>query len=371
MLVCVGSGGVGKTTMSAALALRAASMGRRVLVLTVDPARRLANALGMASMPVEPVRIELAGGCEGELWAQMLDTKSTFDELVGRHAANEEERRRILDNPFYVKASTSLPGSDEYLAMEQLLIHHESERFDLLVLDTPPSPTAISFLDAPRRLLAFLDSASARLLVQATVAVRAPLSLFRVSSIVIRGVARFVGSDFFKDLLDFIHAFEGMFEGFAERARSARDLLCSQGAGFVIVHAPEQATLEEAASFDDMLTESGMRVRAFLANRVHRPAPFDLEDAGARLQERLVDRPAIGLVGAHSRARLKRKLERVTHDQELLAGQDERALAVVRARAADRTEPVPVVVVPHFDEDIHDLAGLSRFAGGAEVLARD
>lgn len=353
VVICVGSGGVGKTTTSAALALRAAGLGRRAIVLTIDPARRLANALGMATMPNHAVTVETPGA-PGRLSAMMLDTKTTFDALIERHAPTPAERDAILDNPFYRKASTSLAGAHEYMATEQLLWLHEGGEHDLIVLDTPPSTHAMDFLDAPRRLHRFLDSASARMIRRTTQGLQGPLGLFRIGGLLARGVSRFVGSDFFVDLLAFIQSFEGLYDGLRERAARARSLLRSERTGFVVVHSPEAATLREAARFEELLGADGMRVDAFCANRVHLPAAFDVARAEAALHARLVDGDALGLVDRVSRERLAAKLTALHRQLEELARRDAAALAHPGERVTVR--------VPHFDQDIHDLAGLTRFA---------
>jgi len=362
IVVCVGSGGVGKTTTSAALALRAACAGRRSIVLTVDPARRLANALGMESMPSHPVEVDLGGKVEGRMWALMLDTKATFDEVVRRHAPSEEARQRILTNPFYAKATSMLAGTHEYMAMEQLLMLHESGDYDCLILDTPPSAHAVNFLDAPRRLTAFMNQNTTRLFLKATKLMTSPLGLFGMGGLITRGISVFVGSAFFRDLLAFIESFEGMFDSFDARAQRTQQLLRSDQTGFVIIHAPESNTVVEAEKFDALLRRENMNIDAFLANRVHLPPLFDVESAWTEMRTLL--NKSGGKTGKALGKNLE-ELQSLNARLEFLAGRDARALKRIQILATSRSEAVPFLRVPHFDEDLHDIKGLYRFSKNA------
>jgi anion-transporting ArsA/GET3 family ATPase len=366
VIVCVGSGGVGKTTTSAALALRAACNGKRAIVLTVDPAKRLANALGMERMPNHPVELTLGAEVPGRMWALMLDARTTFDEVVRRHAPSEKARERILSNPFYAKATSMLAGTHEYMAMEQLLMLHESGDYDCLVLDTPPSAHAVNFLRAPRRLTAFMNQGTTRLFLKATKLMRTPFGLFGMRSVIARGMSIFVGSAFFGELLSFIESFEGMFDSFDTRARRAEMILCSDETGFLIIHAPEDNTVIEAEKFHALLQKEGMNIDAFLANQVHEPPQFRGEPAWAALEARLAEAAQKEAFEALEGAKQLREL----HERlEFLALRDVDMMKRIETLAERHVPAVPLVRVPHFDEDLHDIEGLQRFAHSAACVS--
>jgi anion-transporting ArsA/GET3 family ATPase len=365
ILICVGSGGVGKTTTSAALALRAAQQGLRSIVVTVDPARRLANALGMHKMPERAVKVDLGQDAEGTMEALMFDAQVTFDEVVRKHAQSPKERDLILKNPFYKTASKSLSGAHEYMAMERLLMLHESGQYDLIVLDTPPSVHALDLLKAPDKLLNFLESTAGKTFVRAAKSMGGRLGLFRLSGIMARGVSRFIGSDFFSDLLSFIQNFEGMYPGFRERAGRVKRLLRSKSTGFVVVHAPEEATLREAYRFDAELKKENMNVKGFVANKVHISAQFDPDEAQPVLETLSQDHPALALYDIKVRKRITKKIKGLNQKLEFLAEQDSAALKEIGDRAQAHTPAVPVYLVPHFIQDLHDVDGLDRFARSA------
>jgi len=371
ILIFVGSGGVGKTTGSAATAIRAAHLGYKTLVITVDPARRLANSLGMAHMPKKPVELDLSASISGSLSALMFDAKTTFDEVVQNNAPDQETAHSILSNKFYQKAATSLAGAHEYMAMERLLMLHESGKYDRIILDTPPSVHALDFLDAPDRLLQFLEHATTRIVMKARRATRRRSTWLRPKGLITRGVSRFVGGDFFVDLLEFIQSFEAMYPGFRERAGRVQELLRSPKTGVVVVHAPEEATLREAARFDEQLQKSGHSVIAFVANRVHLRANFDAKEAHKNLEETLLSDPAVERFGARSRRSLLKKLVALDSNMGFLSEQDHRSLERIRARASRHEPPVPLFLIPHFQEDIHDLDGLNRFARMAKTANAD
>ena len=223
IVVCCGSGGVGKTTTAAVAALEGARRGRRTVVVTIDPAKRLADALGLAGLTGTPSRIE--GDWPGELWATMLDTKSTFDDLVLKHAPTPEQGRRILGNRFYRNISGALSGTQEYMAMEKLYELHEENDFDLVVVDTPPTRHALDFLDAPRRLSRFLDHRLFRLLMAPS---RGFVRAVNVAAqTFLRTVSKVVGGDVVDDAIAFFQAFEGMEEGFRTRAARVEELLAA------------------------------------------------------------------------------------------------------------------------------------------------
>src|ERR671920_888703 len=269
VLVCCGSGGVGKTTTAAALALRAAERGRTVVVLTIDPARRLAQSMGIEALDNTPrpvVGVDGAGG--GRLDAMMLDMKRTFDEVV-ESQATPEKARQILENPFYVALSSSFAGTQEYMAMEKLgQIHADARRdgtYDLIVVDTPPSRSALDFLDAPERLSSFLDGRFIRLMLAPA---RGPAKLMSAGfSIITHTLTRVLGAQVLRDMQTFVAAFDTLFGGFRQRAQRTFELLQAEGTAFLVVAAPEPDALREAAYFVERLSEDRMPLHGLVVNR--------------------------------------------------------------------------------------------------------
>jgi anion-transporting ArsA/GET3 family ATPase len=287
VVICCGSGGVGKTTTAAVLALEGARRGRKACVVTIDPAKRLADTLGLEELTNHATEIDrtrwIDGAADaapdGRLFALMLDTKSTFDLLVTRNAADEEQARRILDNTFYRNVSGALGGTQEYMAMEKLHELHDEGGFDLIVVDTPPTRHALDFLDAPQRLVRLLDNRIFRLLMMPT---RASLKVASVAvQTFLKTVARVVGSEVIKDIVAFFRAFEGMEEGFRERAKAVEALLADPNTAFVLITSPRRDALEEATFFADRLEQNGQRVQALIVNRIH-PSFGDESPAGLR-----------------------------------------------------------------------------------------
>ena len=254
--ICAGSGGVGKTTTAAALALGMATRGLRVCVLTIDPAKRLADSLGLEELGNEATRVDPAllesNGveCKGELWAMMLDAKQTFDQLIARHAEDEEARERVLDNAIYQQISSALAGSQEYMAMEKLFELHSEGRFDLLVLDTPPSRNALDFLDAPERLTQFIEGRSLQLFIKPTgFAARVA---GRGAGVVLSILKRILGFDLLADLSEFFTAFSGMIDGFQDRAHRVNALLRDGETTFLIVCGPQAEPIEAGRGRDEL-----------------------------------------------------------------------------------------------------------------------
>src|SRR5262249_20010774 len=270
VICCVGSGGVGKTTISAALALKAAMDGKRALVLTIDPARRLANSLGLRSLGNQETRIDAAHFAQanlsprGEMWAMMLDLKRTWDDLVQRSARTAEQAQSILGNKIYQTLSTAMAGSLEYMAMEKVYELHASGRFDVLVLDTPPTSNALDFLHAPDRILDVLDNDAMRILLGPMLkASRIGLKLFALpAGLALRTLARFTGQDFLRDLAHFMVAFEGMYEGFKQRAAQVKRLLAGPETAFVLVTTPSPLSIEDALFFHRALQADGIATAA-------------------------------------------------------------------------------------------------------------
>ena len=337
IVVCCGSGGVGKTTSAAALAVAGAEAGRKACVVTIDPAKRLADALGLESLTNHPRRID--GGWPGELWALMLDTKGTFDDLVHRYAATPEQGQAILDNRLYRNISGALSGTQEYMAMEKLYELHnggipDTPDFDLVVVDTPPTHNALDFLDAPRRLTAFLDNRIFRLLITPTRAYLRAVSV--ATQTFLKTISRVVGAEVVGDAMAFFTAFEGMEAGFRDRAQAVRDLLAAPGTAFVLVTSPRPDAVEEASYFATKLVEAGIGVDALVVNRLH-------PGFGAQLA---TPENSTGGPLAVLRANL-------AAFQEIASGEES-----AFARLADQIAPAPVLRVPFLAGDVHDLEGL-------------
>lgn len=269
ILVCTGAGGVGKTTTSAALALRAAESGRRVIVCTIDPARRLAQSLGLDHLGNVPHRVPDVRGT-GELWAMTLDMKRTFDEMI-RDMTSEERAQSIFSNPFYRHISSTLAGTQEYMAMEKLWELHEEGRWELIVIDTPPTRSALDFLDAPRRLSDFLEGRFLRVLLWPYMkAGRTGLRVINFGTrAVLKTVTRITGSELFTDVAAFFQSFEGMYESFKTRAVRVRELMSARRTGFVIVTSPTETTMREARYFADRLRAEQMPLGGIIVNRTH------------------------------------------------------------------------------------------------------
>jgi len=344
IIVCGGSGGVGKTTTAAVLAMRAAEGGRRAVVVTIDPAKRLADALGLGDLTNEASRVE--GPWPGELWAMMLDTKSTFDALVGKHAADDEQLQRILANRFYKNISGALSGTQEYMAMEKLYELAEETDFDLIVVDTPPTRNALDFLDAPARLSRFLDHRLYKLMTASNRGVLRAVNM--ATQTFIRTVARVVGADVIDDAVAFFQAFDGMEEGFKKRATRVAQRLRDADTAFVLVASPRRDTITEAEFFAEKLIEGGIDVDALVVNRMH--PRFGEGPAVAGWAEATRERSE-SLAGTDIGS-----LYRNLADFQLVASREEENLIGL----AERVAPAPVVRVPFLRSDVHDLDGLRQ-----------
>jgi anion-transporting ArsA/GET3 family ATPase len=362
VVVCVGSGGVGKTTVAAAIALSRAQQGGRALVCTIDPARRLANALGLSALGnveshVPEHKFAEAGlAPSGQLWAMMLDVKRTWDDLVARHAPDAVRRDRILKNRLYQQMSAALAGSQEYMAMEKLYELATDRDYDLIVLDTPPTAHALDFLEAPDRILDFLGNETARaILAPALGAGRLGLRLAQLGGgYIAKTLARFTGAEVLADLGDFLQGFQGMYDGFKERAGAVRALLSRDDVGFVLVSSAASASVDETLALHERLHAESMPVAGLVANRVTPQlwrGDGPLPDAGALA--------AALPPGAGERPDLPGRLARTLAEHQALAEADRRSIERLFA-ASD----APHVVIPRFDTDVHDLAGLARLAAG-------
>lgn len=359
VVVCVGSGGVGKTTVSAALALKAAALGKKVLVCTIDPARRLANSMGLEALTNSETRVPEAALAKvgvpipGELYAMMLDLKRAWDEVIERYAPSPERREAILKNRFYTQLSTALAGSHEYVALEKMHALHARGGYDLIVLDTPPTSNALDFLDAPDRIIDFLDSDAARLLsAPMASAGRVGLKVFQAgSNYAGKVLSRFTGTGTLEELARFLTSLSGMYDGFKERAAAVRALLASERTAFVIVTRPDAMVIEEAQHFHRLLRNNRMPVAAVVANRVNRDFLY-----GGPLDAKAILEGARGISasGVPGLGTLAERLQATLTDEQVLCQLDRTQVARLAAAVA----PTPVQVMERLDHDVHDLAGL-------------
>jgi anion-transporting ArsA/GET3 family ATPase len=353
IIVCCGSGGVGKTTTAAAIGLRAAERGRKVVVLTIDPARRLAQSMGLSELDNTPrpvAGVDTAKG--GELHAMMLDMKRTFDEIVSAHSTGERAEQ-IFANPFYQSLSSSFAGTQEYMAMEKLSQLRALDEWELIVVDTPPSRSALDFLDAPQRLGRFLDGRMLRLLLApARAGGRAYMRVFSASfSVFTKVLTRILGTEVLRDLSAFVGALETMFGGFRERAQKTYELLKTPGTAFVVVAAPEPGALREASYFVDRLSAESMPLAGMVLNRVRTSGAPRLSAERAE-----VGADTLNEAGAHG---LTAAVLRVHAARAQLAARDRR----MRDRFTSAHPDVPLVEVPALSTDVHDLDGLRRVGG--------
>jgi anion-transporting ArsA/GET3 family ATPase len=358
LIVTAGTGGVGKTTTAAALALQGALSGRRTAVLTIDPARRLANALGLEAFTGRAQRVpsELFTAARlaprAELSAMMLDMRATADEMVRRYAPNAEAAARIVSNPYYQAFSTSLAGTQEYMAVEQVADLLQSGAYDLVVLDTPPATHALDFLDAPERLLNALDNRAVNWLYRPRESsTRDPgygaRLLGKGRQMVFRSLNKFTGGPFFEDLATFLQAFSSLFEQFRVSSRAVQALLRAESTQFVVVTAPYPATVREAIHFRAQLVERGFPFGGFVCNRVHLPVPsVDAATLEAPLRGAGVSTAVASALAAD--------LAGLVADHDRMAERDAESLDRLREVAGDALD-----VVPLLPEDVHDLQGLA------------
>lgn len=340
VVVCCGSGGVGKTTTAAALAVRAAERGRKVVVLTIDPARRLAQSLGVAELGNTPQRIALTPETPGELHAMMLNMRRTFDDMVAEHTT-PEKAEQIFGNPFYQAVASSFSGTQEYMAMEKLGQLADRAEWDLIVVDTPPSRNALDFLDAPKRLGAFLSGRMIRLIMAPGRGVGRLVT--SAMSLALRGVSTVVGGQMLSDASNFLQSLESLFGGFQERADRTYRMLSAAGTQFLVVATPESDALREAAFFVDRLRADRMPLTGLILNRTH-PAHSSLsaDHALAAADHLRESNPVAAQV-------LRIHAGRVRTDQR------ERRL-LQRFTAAHPT--VPLISVPALPCEVADLSGL-------------
>jgi anion-transporting ArsA/GET3 family ATPase len=361
VLVCVGSGGVGKTTVSAALALAAAQRGRRTLCLTIDPARRLANSLGLERMPTEQVEVsrewlaEHGVALSGSLTVMMLDTKQTFDELVRRYAPSDEVRERILENRLYRHVSTSLAGTQSYMAMEKVLMVEQDPSYDTIVLDTPPMQHALDFFEAPERMVEAIDSPALRGLVQAIQSSgRFSLNLVAKNiGAVLRTIGRITGGDLLHQMAEFVSSMNALFGGFHERAELVSREMRSSRFGYIAVSSPAKLTLSEAAALDDRMRERGLRTSALVINRVH-PALGALPSRDE--VQALLDAQDVKLASGGAQRVLQ-----AAREESALAAREVGELDALSVRLGAQRIPVQIRV-PAFAVDVHHPERLEQVA---------
>jgi anion-transporting ArsA/GET3 family ATPase len=364
IIVACGAGGVGKTTTAAALALRAAEAGRRTVVITIDPARRLAQSMGLTELDNTPRRVEgIAGGRPGAdgtdgggaMFAMMLDMKRTFDEVVGAHAT-PERAEQIFANPFYQALSSSFAGTQEYMAMEKLSQLAEQSEWDLIVVDTPPSRSALDFLDAPQRLGRFLDGRLIRVLAMpARAGGKAYLKVVTASfALMARAVTKILGGDLLRDVSSFVASLEVMFGGFRERADHTYQLLKAPGTAFIVVAVPEPDALREASYFVERLVGDQMPLAGVVLNRMHHAAtaPDGLPDLTAARADAAAD--ALDDKPPTPTRALATAALRVQAELALAAQNDARMARRFRAAHPE----VAIVAVAALPTDVHDLDGL-------------
>jgi anion-transporting ArsA/GET3 family ATPase len=351
VVVCCGAGGVGKTTTAAAMALRAAEYGRTVVVLTIDPAKRLAQALGIESLGNTPQRVPLAPEVTGELHAMMLDMRRTFDEMVLQYSADSERAEAILENQFYQTVATSLAGTQEYMAMEKLGQLLAEDKWDLIVVDTPPSRNALDFLDAPKRLGSFMDSRLWRLLLAPGRGIGKLVT--GVVGLAMKALSTVLGSQMLSDAAGFVQALDATFDGFRQKADKTYELLKRRGTQFVVVSAAEPDALREASFFVDRLSKENMPLAGLILNRTH-PMLCELNaetanDAAEKLEASDGDTGADALTAA---------LLRIHADRAMTAKREVRLLS----RFTGANPAVAIVGVPSLPFDVSDLEALRAIA---------
>lgn len=364
VVVCCGSGGVGKTTTAALIAMHAAQQGRRSVVVTIDPARRLADALGLQGLTNDPSPItgpwNEPGGAGGSMSALMLDTKGTFDGLVKRYSADPDQAERILANAFYRNISGALSGTQEYMASEKLYELAVEGDFDLVVVDTPPTRNALDFLDAPQRLAHFLDHRLYKVLLSPSKGIGRAVNV--ATQAVMRQIAKVVGAEVISDALAFFKAFEGMEEGFKERAFAVDRLLREPHTSFMLVASPKVDTVAEAGYFADELARKGIAVRGLIVNRTQPTFGVPLGDG---LDGTASGAPRLALGAAAVTARAD-TLDGTALGDHYRCLADSLHLAAGEARhlvgLAERVAPAPVVKVPVQPFEVNDLPSLEALA---------
>ncbi len=355
LIICCGSGGVGKTTTAAALAVKACQMGKKVVVLTIDPAKRLANSLGLKNLENEEKEIDLgeiskgSANPSGKLFALMLDTKRTFDKIIGRYAPDEEAKNAILNNKLYQHLSSMIAGSQEYMAMEKVYELYQKDRYDLLILDTPPTQHALDFLEAPQKMMqAVTDSMLKWFLKPSLFVGRTSLKfLERGTRGILKVFDRVTGFEFLQDLSAMLISTAGLLEGFKERAEEVSALLKNPKTVFLLITSPQALVISEALYFHQKILENKLPFGGFIVNRVH-------TDRGLTKDLPQIKKNISKLDLSDSQ---KKSLLQVLNSCETLVQQDEAQLESLKRKVKN---PHQLILVPYLDTDVHDLGGLAE-----------
>lgn len=367
IIVTVGSGGVGKTTTAAAISLYNALQGRRTLALTIDPAYRLADSLGIPEIGNVEKEIDLSGfgtkenhSKKGELWAMMLEAKRTFDNMVEKYAPSKESAQKIFANSFYQHISGALSGSQEYMAIEKLSELHEEKRFELIVLDTPPTAHALDFLTAPERMLAFLDQSVLQWFLRPYLTLsKLGFKTFKMSSTTLLKLGeKITGAEVIRDFLEFFESFDGMYEGFKQRSETVNNILHRPETGFLLVATPQKTQLEEAMAFHSRLKSMGITLMGVVVNRAT-VLPNDGKINADEIEKELES--AFAKINLEF-ALIRELVQQITETTKIFAhimAEEEKALENFSEKLG---RDVPLFIIPRFEEDIHDLQGLYRFA---------
>lgn len=355
IIVCCGSGGVGKTTSAAALALAAAESGRKVVLITIDPAKRLADALGLQGLTNDPSPIPIDGTAvdgAGGLWAMMLDARATFDAVIRQQARSEAQVRRILENPFYDNVASKLSGSQEYMAAEKLYELSNDDRFDLVVVDTPPTREALDFLEAPQKLMNFLDHRVYRWLIAPA---RSGLKIVNIAAQpILRTIGRVIGADVLADAINFFQAFEGIESGFRDRAESVQRLLKSDVTKYLVVASPRRDTVDEAIYFSRQLRSAGMAVTGLIINRLQPLFGSGTAEEAESAARAAQDRGETDLAVLHHNLAHLRRISEAEED----------AIAPLLSFAANSV----ISRVYQRSEDVHDIGAIRNL--GRDLVAQ-
>jgi anion-transporting ArsA/GET3 family ATPase len=355
LIICCGSGGVGKTTIAAALAVKACLAGKKVAVLTIDPAKRLANSLGLSKLENEEKEIKpqefLKVGLrpKGRLFALMLDTKRTFDKIIARYAPSEESKNAILNNTLYQHLSGMIAGSQEYMAMEKVYELFQKKSYDLLILDTPPTQHALDFLDAPQKMIMAITDSMLKWFLKPSIFVgRTSLRfLERGARRILKAFDRVTGFEFLQDLSTMLLSTAGLLEGFKERAKEVEAVLKNPQTAFLLVTSPQALVVSEALYFYQKIREYKLPFAGFIVNRVHQDSHLT-ETFPSMIKN---------LPRLHLDETQKNKLLKILNAYENLVTQDQKQLGLLKEKLEDREE---LTLIPHLETDVHDLAGLAQ-----------
>lgn len=355
LIICCGSGGVGKTTMAAALALKATLMGKTVVVLTIDPARRLANSLGLKNLGNEEKEIPFSEfekanlKPKGKMFALMMDTKRTFDKIIEKYAPSEESKQAIFNNTLYQHLSGMIAGSQEYMAMEKVYELYQNDKFDLIVLDTPPTQHALDFLDAPQKMTqAVSDSILKWFLKPSLFLGRASLKFIEKSTrTIFKTFDHVMGFDFMQDLSAMLISTAGLLEGFKERAQEVSDLLHQPKTAFLLVTAPQGMVVPEALFFHEKIKEYKLPFAGFIVNRVYPSLNFKSNKEELKKKMRKADLTAKEV----------ETLSDILEKYQCLVDQDQEHLDLLEERLKKKES---ITLIPYLDSDVHDLAGLAK-----------